>query len=442
MSDVYKVNPLVLIGVPTLEKQPISWEWSDMFASLQVPLGAAHSRYRVHGKIIADARNEIAARALEINADWLLFISDDVIPPPNIFEILARHKQMLVTGVYWTKQYPRQPYIWRDILRGPFNDWKYGEFFKVDWAGCDALLINTDVLRAIEYPWFSHDWCFTEDQPRVPLATEDLYFYTKAKKAGFDLWCDAACQCLHQDRSTKICYGLDTTMPQHEAYVSTKRRQEGKILIADIGCGAWTPHFENAIVKRFDINPEARPDVLCDVRAIPEQDETFDKIYSNHVLEHFIADEAPALLKEWSRILKDGGEIEVRVPNIEVAAREVLKAAENIDYDASYAFGMIYGYRDNIKLASPNDRQLHRCGYTKNGLIRLFVQAGYFGNIEVAEAGYDGECSLTVKAKKVKSSKPLAVLPIWKSQLEEKSSTVVEDVVDGVVENEMAVVDK
>lgn len=129
MGNLYKINPLVFIGVPTLQAEPISWQWSDAYASLQIPLGAAHTRERVGGELVATARNILAARALECNADWLLFISDDVIPPANVFDLLARHKKKLVTGVYWTKSFPKQPYIWRDILRGPFTDWKYGEFF-------------------------------------------------------------------------------------------------------------------------------------------------------------------------------------------------------------------------------------------------------------------------------------------------------------------------
>jgi SAM-dependent methyltransferase len=413
MADMYKINPLVLIGVPTLQREPISWEWSDAYASLQIPLGASHARYRVVGEIIAKARNLIAQHALDIGADWLLFISDDVIPPGNIFDMLARHKKKLVTGIYWTKSYPKQPYIWRDILRGPFVDWKYGEFFKVDWAGCDALLVHTDVLRAVSYPWFSHDWTFSENQPSISLPTEDLYFYTKARLAGFELWCDAACQCLHQDRSSKQMFGLDTTMPQHEAYVLARARTEDKLYIADIGCGIWTPYFENAVVKRFDINPNAHPDIVCDVRAIPEVDETFDMVYANHVLEHFYFWEAPEVLKEWTRILKVNGEIKLRVPNLKWAAQEILKACDNPDYDANYAWGGFYGTRRDVRATEPDSTQIHRCGYTARSLENLLRFVGCFGEIKVIESGLDGEASLTATARKIKSLKPLALLPKW-----------------------------
>ena len=416
MADFYKIDPLVLIGVPTLQSSPISWDWSDAWATLQIPLGAAHHRYRVAGEMVATARNMIAQRALDINADWLLFISDDVIPPANVFDMLSRHKKKLVTGVYWTKSYPKQPYIWRDVMRGPFTDWKYGEFFKVDWAGCDALLVHTDVLRAIPYPWFSHDWTFNEGASRIPLPTEDLYFYTKTRQAGFELWCDAACQCLHQDRSSKQMFGLDVTMPQHEAYVNERPNIEGHLFVADIGCGLWSPHMENCKIKRFDINPKANPDVICDIRAIPEADETFDAVYSSHVLEHFYFWEAPELVQEWSRILKVGGEIKIRVPNFAWAAEMIVKASNGEEVnltELNYAFGSIYGTRDNIRTDEPDSTQIHRCGYMPHKLKDLLGIIGCFDQIEVSATGYDGEKSLTVTAKKVKSTRPLAILPAW-----------------------------
>jgi SAM-dependent methyltransferase len=421
MADLYKINPLVLVGVPSLQREPISWEWSDAYASLQIPLGASHARYRVIGEIVATARNLIAEHALNIKADWLLFLSDDVIPPGNIFDLLVRHKKKLVTGIYWTKSFPKQPYIWKDILLGPHEDWKYGEFFKIDWAGCDALLIHTDVLRAIEPPWFSHDWTFNENQPKIPLPTEDLYFYTKTRKAGFELWCDATCQCLHQDRGTKQMFGLDTSMPQHLDYVSNRPRMDGHLYAADIGCGKWTPHVENAVVKRFDINPKFKPDVVCDVRAIPEPDETFDYVFSHHVLEHFYYKEAPALVTEWARILKVGGQIKIGVPNLEWACTEILKACENQTYDASYAFGSIYGTREDVPAEEPDSTQFHRCGYVKHSLKNLIAHVGCFDEIEVTETGTDGKASLTATAKKIKSSKPLAILPLW-AEIKEKEN--------------------
>lgn len=428
MANYYKIDPVVVIGVPTLLKHPLSWHWADAYSAITFPLGSAHARFRIHDEIVGEARNQIVQQALSINADWVLFISDDVIPPPNVFDLLVRHKKPLVTGVYWEKKATcRQPYLWRDVMKGPFEDWKYGEFFKVDWAGCDCLLIHTDVFRAIEYPYFSHDWRWSETTEKAaPLATEDMYFYTKAREAGFDLWCDAACQCLHQDRTSLNVFGLDVTMPQHQNYVAVKPPQKDKILVADIGSGSWSPHFANAVVKRFDMNPKIKPDIVCDVRAIPEKSETFDFVYSSHVLEHFFYYEIRTVFEEWLRILKVGGDIKILVPNIEHAAHEILKACNNENYDASYAYGMLYGTREQskdiksswgMKAESPDSTQIHKMAFTKPGLRRFFELFKCLGDIKVEVGGYDGEASLTATAKKIKSSKPEVILDVWNEKI-------------------------
>ena len=46
-----KVNPVVLVGIPTLQDAPISWEWHDASKSMQFPLGTAVSHIRVIEKI-------------------------------------------------------------------------------------------------------------------------------------------------------------------------------------------------------------------------------------------------------------------------------------------------------------------------------------------------------------------------------------------------------
>jgi hypothetical protein len=202
VTHKYKVNPLVVIGLPTLGHHPLSWEWTDSYMSIALPLGAAVWKLRIEGQKIADARNQIVVEALKVNADYVLFIGDDVLVPPNIFDLLYRHREDIVTGVYWTKGAVPYPYLWRNELDGPFTAWKAGEYFEIDWCGVDATLIKADVFRTMEPPWFSHEWVFEQGQQVNPIATEDLYFYAKAKKLGYRVWADTAAQCGHQDRET------------------------------------------------------------------------------------------------------------------------------------------------------------------------------------------------------------------------------------------------
>ncbi len=404
-SSRYTINPLVVLATPTLEHRPISWDWTDAMQSLQFPLGASVSRMRIHGKDVAEARNAIVASALEMNADYVLMIGDDNLPPPNLFALLHRHREMLVTGVYWQKSYPSHPYLWDGLLKGFCEDWKYGEYFPIDFGGCDALLAHTDVFRAIEYPWFSRDWTFEPDQQPSPLLTEDFYFYAKARQAGFKLYVDTAAQLGHQDRTTGVIYGLETDMPQmykDAPHPST----DPEILVADIGAGNHSPWFgANATIRRYDIDPSTHPDVRCDIRAIPEPDQTFDVVSTRHVLEHFMWEEAPALVREWTRILKVGGTLRINVPNLAYAAREILKA----DADPCYSPG-IYPLYQAFGKQCGNVGEVHRNGFTQHSLHRLLEHCG-LTDVTVEVSGELGE-NLDARATKAAHPAPLAIGPL------------------------------
>jgi len=404
VTDRYKINPTVLIGVPTLATAPQSWDWAEYFYAIRQPLGTSVARMRVEGKDVATARNEIAAEALRQQADYVLYVGDDVLVPPDIIDRLRAHREAMVTGVYWTKAYPSQPYLWQGLQKGPCLDWTMGEYFPVDWAGCDALLVATEVFRAVPYPWFSLDWKFEEDQPICPLATEDLYFYTKARQAGFQLYVDTAVQCDHQDRTTRQRFGLTHEMPQ---YPGGRVRPADGLHVAELGAGSETPHWNGAAtVVRFDGNPACAPDVRCDLRKIPEADATFDLAHARHVLEHFAPFEAPALIKEWARIIKPGGKLIVNVPNLAYAAKEILRADADPDVDVGwYPHWQVFGRQTG------HETDVHRNGFTRHGLQRLFE---FVGLTEVTvelhgEYGENLEATAVIPARE----SLLAIAPAW-----------------------------
>ena len=66
----------------------------------------------------------------------------------------------------------------------------------------------------------------------------------------------------------------------------------------------------------LDLKPYPGVHLLCDVRALPFRDGCADHVLARHVLEHFGHVETLSLLKEWRRVLKPGGALEVIVPNL------------------------------------------------------------------------------------------------------------------------------
>ena len=164
-----KINPLIALAIPTWGK--VSINWARAYRHISGPLGANSVELApVVGKPIAEARNELMANAIGNDCDYIFFIGDDTLPPADsLIKLLQRTWDnpavQMVTGMYWTKQWPTQPYIWRGVQRGPYMDWKYGEFFEVDFAGCDCLLIKlTPEIRALGPEWFSTNWVWEDGQ--------------------------------------------------------------------------------------------------------------------------------------------------------------------------------------------------------------------------------------------------------------------------------------
>ena len=67
------------------------------------------------------------------------------------------------------------------------------------------------------------------------------------------------------------------------------------------------------------------------LRRLPFADNSFDVVYSSHVLEHFSRDTAASLLRECHRILKPGGILRVVVPDLENVCREYLRILELVN---------------------------------------------------------------------------------------------------------------
>lgn len=385
-------SPLMVIAVPTFGT--VSTDWAQSFAYIQKPLGAVVTTLfdARQGVSIADKRNACVAAAIESGARTLLFIGDDVFVPNDIVLKMLdwwRKGYKAVTGVYWTKGAPMQPYIWKGYLDGPYFNWKAGEFFEIDWAGCDCLLLDLDMMREHSGPWFSLDYSMYSYKdapapsagPRIQATTEDLYFYIeKLKRNGVKLWCDSSIQCLHEDRNTRSKWGLVAGMPQAGG---EPPEIKGK-LIADIGASNIPqPLDQFNTVIRFDSDPQCKPDYLCDVRKIPAEDCSFDVAHASHVLEHLpMADALPTVI-EWSRIIKDGGELIIRVPNLKWTAKYILDGTLS-----EYMYQTLYGRQTN-------EGEYHRNGFTIETMTSLLKMVPGLVDIKVEEISPDpnGICS-------------------------------------------------
>lgn len=153
------------------------------------------------------ARNYLAQQAIDGGFDALWFVDQDCKFNPHTLERLMRWDKDVVGALCMIRGDWIRPMVFRGRREPDSEFWKiaiddvynfmrlYGNvqtnepqdieapenecLFEADFTGCHCLLIKTDVLRKMEWPWFSG----------IP-GQEDRYFCLKAKELGIPVYVD------------------------------------------------------------------------------------------------------------------------------------------------------------------------------------------------------------------------------------------------------------
>ena len=196
--------------------------------------------------------------------------------------------------------------------------------------------------------------------------------------------------------------------------INLRRNAKKSHRYLEIGCGgSRLPEFET-----LDIVGGPNVDYVYDAaKPLPFKDNTFDLIYASHVLEHIPWYKTEEVLREWVRILKAGGQLEVWVPDGLKICQTLLKAElegiNEIEKDGWYKFNprkdpcvwtssRIFTYGDGT--GNPNHPNWHRAMFTPRYLKELFERVGLKDIREMDRSevrGYDhGWINLGVKGTK------------------------------------------
>lgn len=156
-------------------------------------------------------RNNVVAGFLEHKQfDWLLFVDDDTVIPEDAAEKLIDVGKPFVTGVQPlmlpSKDEAGAFHYVANVMRFPtaehrtphwpdWFEWKRPSTpFRVFHCGFGCVLLSREVLESIGFPWFREDY---GDQWNRNAITEDIYFCDRARRAGFDIWCEPSVVCGH-----------------------------------------------------------------------------------------------------------------------------------------------------------------------------------------------------------------------------------------------------
>ncbi|MGJ4952573.1 class I SAM-dependent methyltransferase [Bradyrhizobium sp. HKCCYLS20291] len=138
-------------------------------------------------------------------------------------------------------------------------------------------------------------------------------------------------------------------------------------------------HWEEV---RLDIDPEVRPDVVGSITALDASfdAQSFDAVWSSHVLEHLYAHEVYPALRQIHRVLRPDGFALVMSPDIEAVAQFILDhGIAAVAYQSSAGpirpLDMLYGHSRAIE--DGHHYMAHRTGFTADRLGNLLMTAGF-----------------------------------------------------------------
>lgn len=123
---------------------PTNWSLVEMtqFLSPFVPI-----EYQ-----LADAQNLFAKAVVEGNYEWVIYIEDDNLIPPDLMvrfnQYMIDGKVPVVSGIYFTKSHPGEPLLYRGAGNGYYKDWKFGDLVWVDGIPFGCRLEHAGLIKA------------------------------------------------------------------------------------------------------------------------------------------------------------------------------------------------------------------------------------------------------------------------------------------------------
>ena len=183
----------VMVGVPI--NRPIEFFCFESFVKLANRNSDIELAFcMTQNSLVYDARETIAQKFLESEADALMFIDSDMTFHSASIEYLARHNKPFVTAKAFKRVHPYQPCFYSKLEPAENGEWymespvEYGEgLLRIEGAGMACALIRREAFEAIDPPYFF---------PKVGLG-EDLSFCLKLKDAGVEMFLDTTIQFGH-----------------------------------------------------------------------------------------------------------------------------------------------------------------------------------------------------------------------------------------------------
>ena len=205
----------ILIAIPSFDERST---FTAVYKALWYLDDGGHELHIdfVSGYDVATARNKIAQKALDAEADYVLMVDSDTVLPEKALICMLEDPVDVCLGFYAHRSndniyngrtnicklyqpngtkyfnYPLESEYTAEEMRKLVDAGEYRVMVHGGGMGC--ALIKTDVFRKLSYPWY--DWVNYADSHRGMLS-EDLYFCEECRKNRIPIYTDTRVGCGH-----------------------------------------------------------------------------------------------------------------------------------------------------------------------------------------------------------------------------------------------------
>lgn len=185
-----------LIAVPCMDN--VAFQFCQSLALLQKE-GECSLAMKA-GSLIYAARNDLATTAIQMDADYVLWLDSDMTFAPDtlvrMMKTIKGNNIDILTGLYFRRVPPYSPVLFDKLdIDGVSCDWS--EFkdipeglFEVGGCGFGCVLMKTEVFYDVQSR-------FSTMFAPIGNNGEDVAFCWRARECGYKIWCDPSVACGH-----------------------------------------------------------------------------------------------------------------------------------------------------------------------------------------------------------------------------------------------------
>ena len=180
----------ILIAIPT--DKYISPETFKSIYDLEIPTNYKIEFQYFYGYRIDQVRNLIADWGKKY--DYLFAVDSDITFPKETLKRLLNANQDIISGLYIQRiEHTHELELYGEQGRIKYEDIKGKGVIEVEGCGFGCVLVNSRVLKKMEYPHFLYTHAIDHNE----TYSEDYYFCSKAKSLGFKIFADTSILCKH-----------------------------------------------------------------------------------------------------------------------------------------------------------------------------------------------------------------------------------------------------